>query len=113
MSSGVTLTVSDSLGGSVGDVEALHALADRRQPAERFVLDMDEVSFVRPPTGGRQLAQPKRCCCTVSAKVSWASTLSEGPTSLDVRLTSNTVISIHCSPRRPVPGMCAKLAVLW
>lgn len=48
MSPGVTLTVPDSLGGSVGDVEALHALADRRQPAERFVLDMAGVGFVKP-----------------------------------------------------------------
>jgi hypothetical protein len=30
------------------DVDALHALADRREPAEGFVLDMGRVSFVKP-----------------------------------------------------------------
>jgi signal transduction histidine kinase len=43
-----TITVPDSLGGSVGEVEALHALADRPQSAERFVLDMGRVGFVKP-----------------------------------------------------------------
>lgn len=44
----VTLTVPDSLGGGVSDIEALHALADRRGPAERFVMDMGRVSFAKP-----------------------------------------------------------------
>lgn len=44
----VTLTVPNALGGGVGDVEALHAIVDGRQPAERFVLDMRRVSFVKP-----------------------------------------------------------------
>lgn len=44
----VTLTVPDALGGGVGDVEALHALADRAPLADRFVLDMRRVGFVKP-----------------------------------------------------------------
>ena len=44
----VTLTVPDALGGGVGDVEALYALVNGRGPAERFVLDMSRVSFVKP-----------------------------------------------------------------
>lgn len=44
----VTLCVPDALGGGVGDVEALHALVDSRLPAERFVLDMRRVGFVKP-----------------------------------------------------------------
>ena len=43
-----TLTVPDALGGSVRNVDALHALADRREPAEGFALDMGRVSFVKP-----------------------------------------------------------------
>jgi anti-sigma regulatory factor (Ser/Thr protein kinase) len=44
----VTLGVPDALGGGVSDVEALHALVDGRRPAERFVLDMRRVGFVKP-----------------------------------------------------------------
>src|SRR5215203_6614860 len=44
----VTLTVPDALGGGVGDVEAVHALVNGRRPAERFVLDMRRVGFVKP-----------------------------------------------------------------
>lgn len=44
----VTLTVPDALGGGVGDVEVLHSLVDGRLPAERFVLDMRRVAFVKP-----------------------------------------------------------------
>lgn len=42
------ITVPDSLGGGVGDVEALHALVARREPAQEFVLDMGRVGFVKP-----------------------------------------------------------------
>src|SRR3954471_4875473 len=44
----VTLTIPDALGGGVGDVEALHSLLDDRRPAERFVLDMRQIDFVKP-----------------------------------------------------------------
>ena len=44
----VTLTVPDALGSGVGDVEALHALVDGSRPAERFVLDMHRVGFIKP-----------------------------------------------------------------
>jgi hypothetical protein len=42
------ITVPDSLGGAVGDVEALHTLVEGRKPAERFVMDMGRVGFVKP-----------------------------------------------------------------
>ena len=35
----VTLTVPDSLAGDVSAVEALYAITDSRQSAERFALD--------------------------------------------------------------------------
>jgi len=44
----VALIVPDGLGGGVGNVEALHTLVDGRRPAERFVLDMRRVDFVKP-----------------------------------------------------------------
>jgi hypothetical protein len=44
----VTLAVPNALGGGVGDVEAVHALVDGRRPAERFILDMSRVGFVKP-----------------------------------------------------------------
>jgi anti-sigma regulatory factor (Ser/Thr protein kinase) len=44
----VALTVPDALGGGVGDVEALHSLVDGCRPAERFVLDVRRVGFVKP-----------------------------------------------------------------
>ena len=39
----IPLTVPDSLGDDVRDVEALYALADGRRPAKGFVLDMGGV----------------------------------------------------------------------
>lgn len=42
------ITVPDSLGGSVGDVETLHTLVEGRKLAERFVLDLGRVGFVKP-----------------------------------------------------------------
>lgn len=42
------ITVPDSLGGGVGDVEVLHTLVEGRKPAEGFVLDMGRVGFVKP-----------------------------------------------------------------
>lgn len=42
------ITVPDSLGGGVGDVETLHALVDRLEPAEGFVLVIGRVGFVKP-----------------------------------------------------------------
>lgn len=44
----VTLTVPDALSGGVGDVEALHSLVDNCRPAERYVLDMRRVGFIKP-----------------------------------------------------------------
>ena len=44
----VTLTVPDVLAGGVADVERLHSLVDDCRPAERFVLDMRRVGFVKP-----------------------------------------------------------------
>jgi anti-sigma regulatory factor (Ser/Thr protein kinase) len=56
------VAVPDSLGGSVGDVEALHALVEGRRPAERFILDMGRVGFVKPYGVVALLLTARRLC---------------------------------------------------
>jgi hypothetical protein len=67
-----TITVPDSLGGAVGDVEALHALADECRPAEGFVLDMARVGFVKPYGVGALLLTARRLAALSGRRVELA-----------------------------------------
>jgi hypothetical protein len=62
-------TVPNALGGGVRDVDALHSLADRCEPAEGFILDMGRVSFVKPHGVVALLLTARRLAALCSRRV--------------------------------------------